>query len=173
MDSIAIKHIIMQHQARVISSNNDEDVQCVRIRRSNVLSDSLRQFSRRSFDISKMIKVNFIGEEAVDLGGPRREFFHLLMQEIFQSQYFTGYPDHVIPQHNVEAAVDNRFYIFGKMIATCIVQGGEAPVCFAKPVADYIVNREVSSPTNLDDIPDYDVRDGLSQVHPLVSKCKH
>lgn len=120
-----------------------------------------------------MIKVNFIGEEAVDLGGSRREFFHLLMQEIFQSQYFAGYPDHVIPQHNVEAAVDNRFYIFGKMIATCIVQGGEAPVCFAKPVADYIVNREVSSPTNLDDIPDYDVRDGLSQVYPLVSKCKH
>lgn len=74
MDSVVIKHIIMQHQARVIASNNDEDVQCVRVRRSNILSDSVRQFSRKSFDVSRMIKVNFIGEEAVDLGGPRRVF---------------------------------------------------------------------------------------------------
>lgn len=90
------------------------------------------------------------------------------MQEIFQSRYFAGYPDHVIPLHNVEAVVDYRFYTFAKMIATCIVQGGEVPVCFPKPVADYIVNREVSSPTNLDDIPDYDVKDCLSQVHPCL-----
>ena len=171
VDSVVIKHIIMQHQARVIASNDDEDIQSVRVRRCNILSDSLRQFSRKSFDVSRMIKVNFIGEEAVDLGGPRREFFHLLMREFFQSQYFAGYPDHVIPLHNVEAVVDNKFYTFGKMIATCIVQGGEVPVCFAKPVADYMVNREVSSPTNLDDIPDYDVKDCLTQVHSLFERA--
>ena len=154
----------MQHQARVIASKDDEDVQSVRVHRSNILLDSLRQFSRKSFNVSKMIKVNFIGEEAVDMGGPRREFFHLLMQEIFQSNYFAGYPDHVIPLHNVEALLDNKFYTFGKMIATCIVQGGEALVCFAKAAADFLVNRQVSSPTNLDDIPDYDVKDCLTQV---------
>ena len=148
----------------MIASKDDEDVQSVRVRRSNILLDSLHQFSRKSFNVSKMIKVNFIGEEAVDMGGPRREFFHLLMQEIFQSNYFAGYPDHVIPLHNVEALLDNKFYTFGKMIATCIVQGGEAPVCFAKAAADFLVNRQVSSPTNLDDIPDYDVKDCLTQV---------
>lgn len=79
----------------------------------------------------------------------------------------------MIPLHNVEAVMDNRFYTFGKIIATCIVQGGEVPVCFAKPVADYLVNREVSSPTNLDDIPDHDVKDCLSQVHPLFDRVTH
>lgn len=32
VDSVVIKHIIMQHQARVIASSNDEDVQSVCVR---------------------------------------------------------------------------------------------------------------------------------------------
>ena len=79
-----MKHIIQQHQGRVLTSVDDEDVQLLHIRRSNLLSDALRQFSKSSFDASKILKVRFIGEEAVDTGGPRREFFHLLNRKNFQ-----------------------------------------------------------------------------------------
>ncbi len=56
------------------------------------------------------------------------------------------------------------YYIFGKIIATCIVQGGEAPACFAEAVADYLVFDKVQSPVDVDDIPDLEVRSCLHQV---------
>jgi len=137
-DSIVIKHVIQQHQARVIKSK-DDDVQPIRIQRSHVFSDALRQFSKKSFDMEKMLRVQFIGQEAVDAGGPRRELFHLLTHEIFTtSKLFYGFSDHVIPCHNAKVVTNNKYYYVGKMVSTCIVQGGEVPVCFAKAVADYL-----------------------------------
>ena len=164
VDSIVVKHIIQQHQGRVLTSVDDEDVQLLHIRRSNLLSDALRQFTKSSFDVGKMLKVRFIGEEAVDTGGPRREFFHLLIREMFTSSLFRGYPNHTLPLHNVEAVASNKFYTIGKMLATCIVQGGEAPVCFSKAVADYLVYDEVRSPVCLDDIADKEVQESLQKV---------
>ena len=34
--------------------------------------------------------MSFVGERAIDEGGPKREFFHLLIQEIGQSEYVQG-----------------------------------------------------------------------------------
>ena len=91
VDATVIKHIIQQHQGRVITSEDNEDVQRLHIRRSHVFLDALRQFSKRSFDVSKMLQVRFVGEQAVDEGGPRREFFYLLTHEIFKSSFLLGF----------------------------------------------------------------------------------
>ncbi len=40
-----------------------------------MFADALRQFSKPTFGMSKMLRVRFIVEAAVDEGGPRREFF--------------------------------------------------------------------------------------------------
>ena len=74
-DSAVIKHVIQQHQVCVMKSD-DEDVQRINIRRSQVLLDSLRQFRKTSFNVEKLLKVCFIVEEAVDARGPRREFLN-------------------------------------------------------------------------------------------------
>ena len=164
IDAIVIKHVIQQHQHQVITSEDNEDVQRIHIRRSHVFSDALRQFAKRSFDVSKMLQVRFLGEEAVDEGGPRRELFHLLTHEMFRSSLFVGFPNHVIPVHNIKAVGDSVYYTIGKMLSTCIIQGGEVPVCFAKAVADYLVFDRVCSPVCLEDIPDHEVQDCLQKV---------
>ena len=74
-DIIATKHILIQHQQRMIKAKDEEDYQRLYVRRSRVYSDAMRSFGKPSFDVEKMLKVSFIGEEAVDDGGPRREFF--------------------------------------------------------------------------------------------------
>lgn len=156
--------MILQHQSQAILSIDDEDVQRVHVRRSHLFSDSLRQFCRKSFDVTKMLQVRFVGEEAVDEGGPRREFFHLLLFEIFKSSLFCGFPKHVIPRHSVKDVADNTFYYIGKMIATCVIQGGELPLCFSNACADYIVHGRVCSPVCLEDIPDEEVKECLKKV---------
>lgn len=120
-DSIVLKHVIQQHQSKVITSKDDEDIRRIHIRRSHLFSDALRQFSKANFDVSKMLQVRFVGEAAVDEGGPRREFFHLLMKEVFQSYLFSGYPNHIVPCHNVKAVANNTYFYVGKMIVTSIV----------------------------------------------------
>ncbi len=49
-------------------------------------------------------------------------------------------------------------FFVSMMIATCIIQGGEVPACFAKAVADYLVFDHISSPVCLEGIPDYGTR---------------
>ena len=157
IDPTTTKHVIRLHQCRVITSEDNEDMQGVHIRRSHVFSDALRQFSKRSFDVCKMLKVQFIGEEAI-------EFFNLRTREIFKSSLFAGFPNQVVPAHNVQAVANSTYYTIGKMISTCIIQGGEAPACFAKAVADYLVFDRISSPVCIEDIPDYEVQECLRQV---------
>ena len=121
IDPTVIKYVVQEHQRQVITSQDNEDVLRIHVRRASVFSDALRQFSKPTLDVSKMLQVRFVGEEAVDEGGPRRKFFNLLMHDIFKSELFAGFPDHVVPLHNVETVAKNVYFIIGKMIATCIV----------------------------------------------------
>lgn len=156
---------MQQHQVRAITSNDDEDIMRIHVRRSHIFEDSVRQFSKDSFNTSKMLKVLFIGESAVDDGGPRREYFQLLQHDIAcKSGLFGGWPSNVVPIHNVNALARNRFHIVGKMLATCLVQGGQPPVYFAAAVADFLVFSRVRGPHCLDDIGDFEVRQCLNKV---------
>ena len=149
----------------MIRGEHDEDVQRVHVRRSHLLHDAFRAFSKPTFNCSKMLKVTFIGEESVDDGGPRREFFQVHMRECFnKSGLFVGWPSNTVPVHNVEAIANNKFYIVGKMLSTCIIQGGQPPVCFSQGIADYLVYDEIRSKPCLEDIDDYAVRQKLLKV---------
>ena len=168
-DIVTIKHVLQQHQRRVMTSENEEDVQKLHVRRSNIYEDSVRQFTKDSFNVSKFLKVRFIGESAIDDGGPRREYFQLLVSSIAsKSGLFQGWPDHVIPIHNLEALAKNKFFLAGKMVATALVQGGQPPVYFASAVSDYIVFKRVQSEVCLEDIPDYEVRLSLEKVQYII-----
>ena len=157
-----MEHILQQHFSRVVTK---EAIQRVNVRRSDLLQDAIRQFSRSSFDVSKLLKVCFIGESAVDDGGPRREFFRLLLQELFSaSGLFDGYPESTSPQHNVVAIAQSQFSMAGKVIAASIVQGGPAPACFSPAAADMLVYNEVLSNVRLSDIVDAEVQMQMQRV---------
>ena len=68
---------------------------------------------------------------SVDERGPRCEFFELVLKEIFvRTGFFIGWPANVIPVCNTDAVAANKFFIIG------LVQGGRAPACFNKAVAE-------------------------------------
>ncbi|XP_071059473.1 uncharacterized protein [Pseudochaenichthys georgianus] len=65
------------------------------INRSAVLDVAVRGFKRLSYNPASQMFVKFyddlgIDEEAVDLGGPRREFLRLLMEALALSPMFEG-----------------------------------------------------------------------------------
>ena len=54
------------------------------VRRGNILDTTIFAL-RAGFKEQKHLRVRFVGEPAVDEGGPRREFFMLLMNAIANS----------------------------------------------------------------------------------------
>lgn len=76
------------------------------INRSAVLDGAIRGFRRLSYDPNKMMSIKFSDdrgtkEEAVDLGGPRREFLRLLMESLAESDMFAG------PKGNLNLALSS------------------------------------------------------------------
>uniref|UniRef100_A0A0B7B2U7 HECT domain-containing protein n=1 Tax=Arion vulgaris TaxID=1028688 RepID=A0A0B7B2U7_9EUPU len=58
------------------------------VTRQNLVQDTLRQLhGKHSADFKKPLKVIFQGEEAVDEGGVRKEFFMLLLREVMDPKY--------------------------------------------------------------------------------------
>ncbi|XP_041971239.1 probable E3 ubiquitin-protein ligase HERC4 isoform X2 [Aricia agestis] len=60
----------------------------LRVARDHILRDTMTQISAHdSSQLKKPLRVEFLGEEAEDAGGVRKEFFFLLLKEIFDPVY--------------------------------------------------------------------------------------
>ncbi|RWS05224.1 putative E3 ubiquitin-protein ligase HECTD2-like protein, partial [Dinothrombium tinctorium] len=57
------------------------------VRRSHLVSDSLHEIARKQSDLKKKLKVTFIGEPGLDMGGLTKEWFLLLIRQIFHQDY--------------------------------------------------------------------------------------
>ena len=62
---------------------------CVlRVRRARLVDDALAEVARQTpDDIFKPLRVHFIGEDGVDAGGVRKEFFQLLLWQLMSPSY--------------------------------------------------------------------------------------
>eukprot|EP01112_Ceratiomyxa_fruticulosa_P021097 TRINITY_DN7344_c0_g3_i1.p1 TRINITY_DN7344_c0_g3~~TRINITY_DN7344_c0_g3_i1.p1 ORF type:complete len:862 (-),score=233.51 TRINITY_DN7344_c0_g3_i1:347-2932(-) len=59
-----------------------------KVHRSRLIPDTLSAIQRVDHeDLAKELKVQFIGEEGVDQGGVQKEFFQLIVREIFDPKY--------------------------------------------------------------------------------------
>jgi hypothetical protein len=162
---ITAKHALQQHQLKVITGSDDEDFQRITVRRSHLMMDAFRLFSKSKTNLSKRLKVVFLGESSVDEGGPRREFFQLLLNEIFvNSGLFIGWPSNVIPVSNFDAVGANKYFIVGRIISTSLVQGGATPACFCQAIAKYLAYDQIRCDPCIDDITDEYVKNKLMKV---------
>ena len=75
-DVICAKHALQQHQLRVMTGDDER----ICVRRNSIVADTFRQFSKTTTDVSKRLKVVFIGESSIDEG---REYLQLALKEIF------------------------------------------------------------------------------------------
>ena len=57
------------------------------IRRDHLIEDTLNELSKPDVNLQSELKVKFSGEQGVDEGGVRKEFFILLIRQIFDPNY--------------------------------------------------------------------------------------
>ena len=138
MLNISVSDLLSQHKQKVISKDVDL-CHRFRIRRKKLFEDAIREF-RRGFPMNGSIKVTFIGEPAVDTGGPLREFLHLLLKEIAGNNTLFEGEQGRSPSPNLVEVDKNTFVHVGKIVALSLVHGGPAPSFFTKAAVDYLLH---------------------------------
>lgn len=64
------------------------------IRRDHIVEDALNQLSvQGTRDLKKKLKIVFAGEEGIDEGGLTKEFFQLIVKELFDPKYGSSSSD--------------------------------------------------------------------------------
>ena len=119
----------------------------------------------RKFYIWSHVRVTFLGEPAVDDGGPRREFFMLLMEALNSQEFLlSGNRTRRVLKHNTLAFDRGVYHTIGKMIALSIIHGGPAPTFFADPVIDYLLGEKRQFKAKCQDIPDLEIQGKVTKV---------
>ena len=137
-DHHSVEVLLKKHAIEVL--DDEDDVFRLRVRRRHIMEDSLQLQFKRGIPVSKHLRVTFLGEPAVDAGGPLREFFCLLLGEISSnSMLFCGEETARVPRHNVLELSKQTFRYVGQIIAASLLNGGPSPGFFADFIADYIV----------------------------------
>ncbi|CAL8078252.1 unnamed protein product [Orchesella dallaii] len=67
----------------------------INVRRNHLVPDSLKEIATKQKDLKKKLRVSFVGEPGLDMGGLTKEWFLLLIRDIFQPEYgmFVYYPN--------------------------------------------------------------------------------
>ena len=141
------------------------------VHRDSILPDSIAFFKKRNFDFNLPLKVTFEGEPAIDGGGPKREFFTLLLRELLSQSsnihLFEGNDGIYLPLHNTDALRSNLYKVAGRMVAASIINGGPGFPFFSKAVYKYIQCTdayEVTEHLTKDDVVDIEVIEAINKV---------
>jgi hypothetical protein len=164
---------LVRNQASAVIATVDKDdgpFNNMTIRRSAVLHDALRHMRvTRSNDVALPLRVTFLGEAAVDSGGPRREFSTLLWQGFCKSSLLDGLPLRRTFSHDVLQLSRETFKSLGQLFAITVLQGGSGLQCLSRPVAEYICFGTAKH-MEIDDVPQQEVRVALRQVNHRFNK---
>jgi hypothetical protein len=86
-------------------------------------------------EVNNLIKIQLVGEPAVDQGGPRNEFFSLVHNEVSKSGMFIGKENRKCFNHDILALEQRNYYIYGQLCYIAVLQGSPSPCFFAPSLA--------------------------------------
>ena len=136
-----------------------EETWIVNIVRTNFVFTAMEELKMANDnDWSSPFRVKFLGEEGIDQGGPRREFFSLLLSNfpVFEGKSFS---------------VDSSFLInkdyntLGKVTSLAILNGHPGPKRFGEHIVNYILYRKEPEACVESDIEREDV---LHAIHKVI-----
>lgn len=117
----------------------------------------------------KPFRIQFIGEEAVDAGGPKKEFYTLLFEDVKKYLLCTGDGISFTFLHDIEKIRNGDFHVFGSLVAIALLEQCSGPRFFLPCVVSKFLKGPQMKPA-IDDLPDYEVKEKL---HDLLAPQSH
>ncbi|XP_033098296.1 G2/M phase-specific E3 ubiquitin-protein ligase-like isoform X2 [Anneissia japonica] len=108
-------------------------------------------------------------EGAIDVGGPRREFFSLVLNHIQHSSLFEGPPTSRVLSLGGQAMENDHYYYAGQLMAMSLVHGGPSPTFLSTTLYEAIAYGCERSTAGLDDVGDLDIKSKLMKIQSATS----
>ncbi|XP_015194984.1 probable E3 ubiquitin-protein ligase HECTD2 [Lepisosteus oculatus] len=129
----------------------------IKVRRLQLVRDSLDELSRKRADLKKKLKVTFVGEAGLDMGGLTKEWFLLLIRQIFHTDYgmFTYLKDsHYHWFSNWKCDNYSEFRLVGTLMGLAVYNSITLdikfpPCCYKKLLSPPIVPCDQNTPVGI------------------------
>lgn len=159
--------VLKEHIASYINVADDPSQrQKISVRRQAIWKGTFRCL-KMPFNFSRGLDVSFVGEGAVDDGGPLREYLRLLLYELGNNcSLFCGPDNCRTAMHNMSALHKEEYLHVGQCIALSILYNGPGPHFFSDAAANYLLGIPVIDISHKD-IPDPEIIDKVTQVNML------
>ncbi|KAI9352279.1 hypothetical protein DFJ73DRAFT_959461 [Zopfochytrium polystomum] len=119
------------------------------VRRHSLIEDSLNQLQSRHIDLKKKLRIEFVNEDGVDAGGLTKEWFFLLIRDLFHPLYgmFVFDEDSLLCWFNVASLENHEEYrlvgiVVGLAIYNSTILDVHLPLACFKKLRDIPVNLE-------------------------------
>lgn len=136
------------------------------IMRRKVLESSFMAMRRNTFKPMANLYIKFSGEMGEDYGGPRREYFRLVMRELQQSCLFDGDVGNKLFSHNLEALEANKYFMAGQILAMSLLQEGPGLHCLNMDLFKLMTGK-VPDHFDVNGLADSDAREILNELKNL------
>ncbi|XP_078361567.1 G2/M phase-specific E3 ubiquitin-protein ligase-like [Oculina patagonica] len=147
-----------------------QETSFINVRRAAIWSDTCRQLMRKRFSPRNRISVKFADSEgnsegAVDVGGPKREFFRILVKAAKEeSGIFIGKEGCKSLFPNSKAREEDRYRIVGLVLAWSLVHGGPAGNFLSPTLYNSVAYGPGVIPPRLEDVPLQHLRQKIEQI---------
>lgn len=108
------------------------------VQRSRVWNNVLEELKTIELSTCKM-SVEFIGESVVDTGGPTRELFSLVYQQVMDGKLTRGSAPSLTFMHDQGALLAGEYKALGQMIALAFLNEASGPHFFSPTVTQHIL----------------------------------
>ena len=127
----------------------DEPISFV-VRRNNLVKDVMKKLKLFFGDDKAIrpIKVEFVGEPAVDDGGPLREMFSLFYDRVPDLLMY-GQEKSFVFRHDVHHLDQMSFMLLGKFLAIGFLMGATGPHNWSSEMISYILGKAVRCSSNV------------------------
>ena len=154
-------------------------------RDKNILDQIVRIYKGPQINFGAPLNVQFISsgtfEQGIDAGGPTKEYFSQLMNEIVRLSFngiklFEGEMGYMLPIPNYDLVSGHFFEMVGKMILHAVINKCKGIKGISQTAINYILsgNREsVLEDVTVNDVPDPCLRQNLSQVYYCHGLCTY
>eukprot|EP00794_Sanderia_malayensis_P015226 gene15226-16800_t len=140
-----------------------EDFCLLTVRRRKLWLDTCQKIKRLFADGVKPLTIRFIGEAAVDAGGPLKEYFTFVFEDAKKYLLCTGDGKTYGLIHDVEKVRKGDFRLFGTLLSLSLLQGCAGPRYMMPCVVSRLLNGPEIRP-EVEEIPDLEIQTKLQDL---------
>lgn len=124
------------------------------INREHMVEDTMQQINKKDINLKKPLRIKFIGEEGIDEGGVKKEFFQLIVKKLFEetTRMFVYIESKRLHWFSSTSNDSKHYELLGTLLGLAIYNGVNLDLRF--PMALYRKLQNIQ--TGFDDLKEFD-----------------